>query len=82
MLNFTFFEAVILSIISLYGFGHGLFRLVYYYPDAFIHWNWVASLGSYISVISLIVFFVLVYKTLTSGKKFEERKTLGFVYKA
>ena len=51
------------------------------YPDAFSGWNWVSSLGSWVSVVSLAVFFVVVYLTFTSRKKFENKKTLGFLYR-
>jgi cytochrome c oxidase subunit 1 len=30
------------------------------YPDAFAGWNFVASIGSYISTAGLIVFFIMV----------------------
>jgi cytochrome c oxidase subunit 1 len=39
------------------------------YPDAFAFWNTVASFGSYISALSAVFFFYIVYVTLTSGKR-------------
>ena len=39
------------------------------YPDAYFGWNSVASFGSYISALSALLFFFIVYNTLTSAKK-------------
>jgi len=39
------------------------------YPDAFAGWNAIASLGSYISALSALLFFYIVYETLTSNNK-------------
>jgi len=36
------------------------------YPDAYFGWNSVASFGSYISALSALFFFFIVYNTLTS----------------
>eukprot|EP00210_Caulerpa_lentillifera_P009475 g9035.t1 len=36
------------------------------YPDAYAAWNSLASYGSYVSIISTILFFIVVYDTLTS----------------
>ena len=41
------------------------------YPDAYFGWNSVASFGSYISALSAIFFFFVVYNTLTTNKKKE-----------
>jgi len=41
------------------------------YPDAFAGWNAIASYGSYISAISAVLFFYIVYHTLTQGKKIQ-----------
>lgn len=38
------------------------------YPDAYAAWNSLASYGSYVSIISTILFFIVVYDTLTSDK--------------
>lgn len=37
------------------------------YPDAFIGWNQVASLGSIISIVASVVFIYVVYDQLTNG---------------
>jgi len=36
------------------------------YPDAYAGWNYVSSFGSYISVFAILIFFVVVYETLTN----------------
>jgi heme/copper-type cytochrome/quinol oxidase subunit 1 len=36
------------------------------YPDAYSGWNYVGSFGSYISVFALVLFFVIIYETLTN----------------
>jgi cytochrome c oxidase subunit 1 len=43
------------------------------YPDAFSGWNFVASFGSYISAFSAVLFFYIVYVTLTSGKRINSK---------
>jgi len=44
----------------------GMPRRVPDYPDAFAGWNAVASFGSYISMASALLFFYIVYYTLTT----------------
>jgi heme/copper-type cytochrome/quinol oxidase subunit 1 len=44
----------------------GMPRRIPDYPDAYAGWNSIASLGSYISAFSAILFFYIVYVTLTS----------------
>ena len=39
------------------------------YPDAYAAWNSLASFGSYVSVFSTGLFFVIVYLTLTSNQQ-------------
>ena len=38
------------------------------YPDAFAGWNAVASLGSYISIVSSELFFYIMYRCITQGE--------------
>lgn len=79
----TFFLGVNLTFFPMHALGlAGMPRRIPDYPDAFSGWNWVASLGSWVSVVSLGVFFVVVYMTLVLGKPFESRKTFGVLYKA
>jgi cytochrome c oxidase subunit 1 len=56
--NITFFPMHFLGLA-------GMPRRIPDYPDAYADWNAVASFGSYISAISVIVFFYIVYVTLT-----------------
>ena len=59
----------------------GMPRRIPDYPDAYQGWNKVASLGSMISMVSIIIFLVGVYKTLTgpvSEEKREETRIIPF----
>jgi len=60
--NLTFFPMHFLGL-------QGMPRRYPDYPDAFAGWNLVASLGSYLGGISVLVFFYVVYKTFTAGEK-------------
>jgi cytochrome c oxidase subunit 1 len=57
--NLTFFPQHFL------GFS-GMPRRIPDYPDAYAEWNYISSLGSYISVFAMLIFFVLAYETLTN----------------
>lgn len=59
--NVTFFPMHFLGLA-------GMPRRIPDYPDAYAGWNAVASFGSYISAISVVLFFYIVYTTLTSDK--------------
>jgi len=60
--NLTFFPMHFLGL-------SGMPRRIPDYPDAFAGWNMVASIGSYISAFSILVFLYVVYRTFTSGEK-------------
>lgn len=60
--NFTFFPMHFLGLA-------GMPRRIPDYPDAYAEWNSVASYGSYISAIATLLFFYIVYHTLTQGDK-------------
>jgi len=63
-----FFLGVNLTFFPMHFLGlAGMPRRVPDYADAFSGWNSVASFGSYISAISMILFFYIVYITLTKG---------------
>jgi cytochrome c oxidase subunit I len=65
-----FFTGVNLTFFPMHFLGlAGMPRRVPDYPDAFAGWNAIASLGSYISAISAVFFFYIVYETLTSNRK-------------
>ena len=60
--NLTFFPMHFLGLA-------GMPRRIPDYPDAFAGWNSMASLGSYVSALSAIFFFYIVYITLTKGTR-------------
>jgi cytochrome c oxidase subunit I len=60
--NLTFFPMHFLGIA-------GMPRRIPDYPDAYSGWNEIASFGSQLSVIGALLFFYIVYSTLTSGKR-------------
>jgi cytochrome c oxidase subunit 1 len=59
--NITFFPMHFLGCM-------GMPRRIPDYPDAFSTWNAVASLGSLISVFSIIVFFYMLFDLVVYGK--------------
>jgi cytochrome c oxidase subunit 1 len=65
----TFF-GVSLSFVPMHFLGvAGVPRRGPDYPDAFAGWNFVASLGSYVSAAAAVLFFYILWKTFTSGEK-------------
>ena len=64
-----FFFGVNLTFFPMHFLGlAGMPRRVPDYADALAGWNGIASFGSYISAISSLFFFYVVYVTLTQGK--------------
>ena len=57
--NVTFFPMHFLGLA-------GMPRRIPDYPDAFATWNWVASFGSQITTVGILIFFYVLYVTLTS----------------
>ena len=67
-----FFIGVNLTFFPMHFLGlAGMPRRYLDYPDAFVGWNVVASLGSYLSFFSLVYFFYVAYLTLAEGPKCE-----------
>lgn len=60
--NITFFPMHFLGLA-------GMPRRIPDYPDAFAGWNAIASYGSYLSLFSVMVFFYVVYDTLTRNER-------------
>ena len=46
----------------------GMPRRIPDYPDAFEGWNYVSSIGSFISVVSMALFIYIIYDMLTNGE--------------
>jgi len=65
-----FFTGVNLTFFPMHFLGlAGMPRRIPDYPDAYAGWNFIASIGSYVSIISLLIFFVVVYYALTSDNE-------------
>nr|YP_010417164.1 cytochrome c oxidase subunit 1 [Capillidium rhysosporum]QWY25711.1 cytochrome c oxidase subunit 1 [Capillidium rhysosporum] len=60
--NITFFPMHFLGLA-------GMPRRIPDYPDAFIGWNYIASIGSIISLISTVLFLYIVYDLLTNNEE-------------
>jgi len=66
-----FFVGVNLTFFPMHFLGlAGMPRRIPDYPDSFYAWNLIASSGSYLSVVSSLLFFYIVFVTLTKGRSF------------
>jgi len=64
-----FFVGVNLTFFPMHFLGlAGMPRRIPDYPDAFADWNLICSFGSNLSVISALLFFYIVYATITSDE--------------
>jgi cytochrome c oxidase subunit 1 len=64
-----FFVGVNLTFFPMHFLGlAGMPRRIPDYPDAFADWNLIASFGSNVSILSALLFFYIVYATLTSDE--------------
>jgi len=64
-----FFSGVNITFFPMHFLGlAGMPRRIPDYPDAFAGWNAVASFGSYISMLSVFVFVLIIFLSLLNGK--------------
>ncbi len=65
-----FFTGVNVTFFPMHFLGlAGMPRRIPDFPDAFSGWNAVASFGSLISTVSIVLFFYIAYTTLTAGER-------------
>jgi len=57
----------------------GMPRRIPDYPDAYAGWNELITFGSYITVVGVVLFFYIVYRTFADGVKFDENSWNTFV---
>jgi heme/copper-type cytochrome/quinol oxidase subunit 1 len=70
-----FFLGVNLTFFPMHFLGlAGMPRRIPDYPDAYSGWNALSSLGSLVSIVSSLLFFYIVYLTLTGGKEMSREK--------
>ena len=68
----SFFVGVNLTFFPMHFLGvAGMPRRIPDYPDVFITFNKLASWGSYISALSSLFFFYIVFEALSSSRKVE-----------
>jgi cytochrome c oxidase subunit 1 len=71
----VFFTGVNLTFFPMHFLGlAGMPRRVPDYPDAYAGWNIIASYGSYLSAISSLFFFYIVYVTFAEGEAYDDIK--------
>lgn len=61
--NLTFFPMHFLGLA-------GMPRRIPDYPDAYAGWNLIASVGSYVTLLGVVLFFYIIYRTFTDNVKF------------
>jgi len=72
-----FFAGVNLTFFPMHFLGlAGMPRRIPDYPDAYAGWNLIASYGSYLSAISSVFFFYVVYHTLVHGEPVGKNKSI------
>ena len=72
--NFTFFPMHYLGLA-------GMPRRIPDYPDAYASWNFIASFGSYLSILSLIVFIVTIFLALFVPQEVPKKKKSDHIIK-
>ena len=71
--NITFFPQHFLG-------RQGMPRRYIDYPEAFEFYNYISSIGAFIAFASFLLFFYIIFQTLTSGRKIEEENYWGDEY--
>jgi cytochrome c oxidase subunit 1 len=72
----TFFIGVNLTFFPMHFLGlAGMPRRISDYPDAFAGWNYIASLGSMVSIVATLFFFYLVLSMFTTQFEIAKRNT-------
>ena len=67
---YTFFIGVNLTFLPMHFLGlSGMPRRIPDYPTAYAGWNMICSYGSYVTLISTLFFFYVVYSTLTGNQR-------------
>jgi heme/copper-type cytochrome/quinol oxidase subunit 1 len=62
----TTFLGVNLTFLPMHFLGlAGMPRRIPDYPDAYIGWNFIATFGSYVTFLSTLLFFYIIYASLT-----------------
>jgi cytochrome c oxidase subunit 1 len=65
---YLFFIGVNLTFFPMHFLGlAGMPRRIPDYPDAYAEWNFIATYGSYISIASLLVFFLVIFLLFADG---------------
>jgi cytochrome c oxidase subunit 1 len=73
----VFFVGVNVTFFPMHFLGlAGMPRRIPDYPDAYAEWNLIASYGSYLSAISSVFFFYVVYHTLVYGEPVGKTKNV------
>jgi cytochrome c oxidase subunit 1 len=73
----VFFVGVNLTFFPMHFLGlAGMPRRIPDYPDAYAGWNMIASFGSYLSAVSSVFFFYVVYYTFVHGKPVNHAKNV------
>jgi heme/copper-type cytochrome/quinol oxidase subunit 1 len=73
----VFFVGVNLTFFPMHFLGlAGMPRRIPDYPDAYAGWNMIASFGSYLSAVSSVFFFYIVYYIFVHGKPVNHAKNV------
>lgn len=74
---YIFFVGVNLTFFPMHFLGlAGMPRRIPDYPDAYAGWNLIASYGSYLSALSAVLFFYIVFHTFVYGKPLKNKRNV------